>query len=171
MSRDNPATHTSFGDPIATSNLDTKFVNERNRADFGQVYGGDIDKRRAELYKYLIDYIKEIDKATTTIDKITKRDELLKPLYYSICDYYEQKYLKERFKETTGRDLVPILDDNPPPSPPAEAAAAAEAKVPKTSDGGSRKLKSKRKSSKSVRKFKKYNRRHIKSKKTRRVYK
>jgi hypothetical protein len=62
---------------------------------------------------------------------------------------------------------------NPPlADAPADAAAADAAdEVERRRTGGSRKLKSKRKLSKSVRKNKKYNRRHTKSKKTKRVYK
>ena len=167
MSRNDPASHNSFGNPLATSNLDTKFVNARNRTDFGQVYG-DTENLRVDLYKYFIHYIKEIDEATTTEDKEKKRKELVET--YKQYDFKDRDYLQDTIKKNTGRDLLQILTGNPPP-PPAPAEAAAEAKVSKTSDGGSRKLKSKRKSSKSVRKFKKYNRRHIKSKKTRRVYK
>lgn len=162
-------TKTGFGDftKLLDLNLEPGAVDNANRRADGPV-AGDTKKRRQELYEYIINCINNIEEATTDTYKSKLRDEL-KGWFYASCDSREKKYLKNRFIEEKRIDLMKIFN---PPLPDAAADAAADAVDRlKKSNGGSRKLKSKRKSSKSVRKFKKYNRRNIKSKKTRRVYK
>ena len=161
-------TKTGFGDFTKLSDLDLEpgAVDNANRREFGKV-AGDSETRKQALYGYVKSCINDINEATTDIDKSKLRADL-KIWFNASCDYYEQKYLIKTFGEK-GINLMKIFN---PPLPDAAADAAADAVDRlKKSNGGSRKLKSKRKSSKSVRKFKKYNRRHIKSKKTRRVYK
>lgn len=166
-------TETGFGGSTGLLDLHLKpgAVDNANRKLFGPV-AGDTEKRKKELYEYVKFYIDEIERATTTDTEKSKLRAKLKKWFNDSCYYYDKEYLKATFIGE-GKDLTKIF--NPPladaPADAAAADAADEVERRITGTGGSRKLKSRRKSSKSVRKNKKYNRRHTKSKKTKRVYK
>ena len=167
-------TETGFGGSTGLLDLDSKpgAIDNANRRVFGPV-AGDTEKRRAVLYENMMEIIGRYDNAKSTEEKEKIRKELNK-LYIYRTEAYDEDFLNKKFSEDTKRDLSQILTTKNPPlaDAPADAAAAAAAdKLERRRNGGSRKLKSKRKLSKSVRKNKKYNRRHTKSKKTKRVYK
>jgi len=171
-------TQTGFGGStgLLDLHLEPGAVDNANRRDFGPV-AGDTEKRRAVLYENMMEIIGRYDNAKSTEEKEKIRKEL-NILYIRHTQAYDQDFLKREFSQRTKRDLGQILRTINPPLADAPADAAADAaaadaadEVERRRNGGSRKLKSRRKSSKSVRKNKKYNRRHTKSKKTKRVYK